>query len=162
MISERDLLDRLENVKRRRDDEWMARCPAHADAIPSLHVTRKPARWLFKCHAGCDTADVLAAVGLDWGDLFAENGRSEIVETYDYVDERGQLLFETVRYWPKDFRRPRSFRVFSRPGRKASQSGRAALPPHPWPVTSAAAAWRSDGCVAPAGMSAWMTGPINQ
>ena len=107
MISERDLLGRFENVKRRRDDEWMVCCPAHADAIASLHVTRKPARWLFHCHAGCDTADVLAASRLDWGDLFAENGKRELVATYPYVDEAGQLLCEVVRYWRTDFRQRR-------------------------------------------------------
>jgi len=37
------------------------------------------------------------------------NGKSRIVATYDYVDERGTLLYQSVRYEPKDFkqRRPR-------------------------------------------------------
>ena len=110
MISERDLLDHFEDFKRRRDDEWMAICPAHADRNPSLHVTRTPARWLLKCHAGCETEDVLAAIGLDWGDLFPArvNGRGEEVTAYSYTDEHGEPLFEVVRLWPKGFyqRRP--------------------------------------------------------
>jgi hypothetical protein len=38
----------------------------------------------------------------------AGNGRRHVVATYDYTDERGQLLYQTIRYVPKDFsqRRP--------------------------------------------------------
>src|SRR4030095_16983762 len=32
------------------------------------------------------------------------NGSSKIVATYDYTDEAGKLLFQCVRYQPKDFR----------------------------------------------------------
>lgn len=48
--------------------EWssthgMCRCPAHADATPSLSVTRKPdGRVLVHCFAGCDGADVIDAL----------------------------------------------------------------------------------------------------
>jgi hypothetical protein len=35
------------------------------------------------------------------------NGKSRIVATYDYRDERGTLLFQVVRYVPKDFRQRR-------------------------------------------------------
>ena len=35
------------------------------------------------------------------------NGSREIVSTYDYTDENGKLLFQTVRYEPKDFRQRR-------------------------------------------------------
>lgn len=42
-------------------------------------------------------------------DLFAEKPKtaSRIVTTYDYTDEAGQLLFQTVRLDPKDFRQRR-------------------------------------------------------
>ncbi len=35
------------------------------------------------------------------------NGQPQIVATYDYRDERGELLFQVVRYDPKDFRQRR-------------------------------------------------------
>src|ERR1039457_2174024 len=41
-----------------------AQCPAHDDSDPSLSITDGEARVLVKCHAGCDTDDVLAALGL--------------------------------------------------------------------------------------------------
>ncbi len=106
MISEHDMLERFEKV-RPVHGGWMACCPAHDDRNPSLSVTLKDDRWLLRCHAGCAAGDVLAAVDLEWGDLFSENGKREIVETYPYVDEAGELLFQVVRFWPKDFRQRR-------------------------------------------------------
>jgi hypothetical protein len=52
--------------------EAMAQCPAHDDGRPSLHLTHDTARGrvLVKCFAGCDTRDVLAAVGLSLRDLY--------------------------------------------------------------------------------------------
>jgi hypothetical protein len=49
---------------------------------------------------------VVAAVGLCTKDLFmdSKNGHTEIVATYPYVNEKGVLLFEVVRFDPKDFR----------------------------------------------------------
>ena len=35
------------------------------------------------------------------------NGKSKIVATYNYVDEQGKLLYQVVRYDPKDFRQRR-------------------------------------------------------
>ena len=89
----------------------MVTCPAHDDRNPSLHVSEGPdGRVLLKCHAGCETADVLAADGRDWGDLFPDdgkrNGRVEVA-VYHYVDEQGRALFEAVRFHPKDFKQRR-------------------------------------------------------
>lgn len=65
------LLSRLEKVKENGPGRWLACCPAHPDRSPSLAVRETPdATILVKCFAGCDTADVLAAVGLDLKDLF--------------------------------------------------------------------------------------------
>jgi len=53
---------------------------------------------------------IVSAVGLTLADLFPRNGNGarKIVATYDYQDESGTLLFQSVRYEPKDFtqRRP--------------------------------------------------------
>ena len=65
-----NLLQRLEKVKGR-NGSWTARCPAHQDKGPSLAVREADdGRILVHCFAGCETANVLGAVGLDMTDLF--------------------------------------------------------------------------------------------
>jgi putative DNA primase/helicase len=110
MISERDMLARFQRVQRLREGDWLVTCPSHADRTPSLHVTLAEDRWLLDCKAGCAFEDVLAQAGLEARDLFAENGngRREIVAEYDYVNEAGELLFQVVRFAPKDFRQRRA------------------------------------------------------
>jgi 5S rRNA maturation endonuclease (ribonuclease M5) len=112
MISESDLLARFDRVKRQRDGDWLVTCPAHEDHTPSLHITRSDERWLLHCLGNCATGDVMSAARLTWDDLSDGprtngNGRRE-VEAYPYVDESGELLFEVVRFAPKDFRQRRS------------------------------------------------------
>ena len=67
---------------------------------------------LVYCHAGCDTTDVLAALGLTPADLFDEprqhNGAGyRMVAEYPYLDENGAVLFVVERRSPKDFRQRR-------------------------------------------------------
>ena len=67
------LLSKLEAVRSTGSGSWIARCPAHADARPSLSIKETPdGRVLLHDHAGCATADVLAAVGLDFDALYPE------------------------------------------------------------------------------------------
>jgi CHC2 zinc finger len=64
------VLERLEGVKQRGED-YQALCPAHHDHEPSLSVSEGgDGRALLKCFAGCDTEDVVAALGLEMRDLF--------------------------------------------------------------------------------------------
>jgi putative DNA primase/helicase len=65
----RVLLDRLDGVRPKGPDSWMARCPAHPDRNPSLSVSVKDGRVLVHCFAGCAPEAVLEAVGLTWKDL---------------------------------------------------------------------------------------------
>src|SRR6266542_2581006 len=56
---------------RRSGKGWTAKCPAHEDRKPSLSINEgMDGRALLKCQAGCDTNDVLAALGMTWRDLF--------------------------------------------------------------------------------------------
>lgn len=48
----------------------LARCPAHEDRNPSLSVRGIDGQVLVFCHAGCETRDVVAALGLTMRDLF--------------------------------------------------------------------------------------------
>lgn len=52
---------------------WSARCPAHEDRNPSLSVSEgDDGTALLKCHSGCTTAAILAAVDLTLRDLFPD------------------------------------------------------------------------------------------
>lgn len=54
-------------------DQYTARCPAHEDRHNSLSVGRgNDGRILLRCHAGCETAAVLDALGLKTADLFPD------------------------------------------------------------------------------------------
>jgi len=96
---------------------WSARCPAHDDHRASLSVSEgKDGRALVKCHAGCKLDAVCAAIDLRVVDLMPtadmlpvpnRNGKPRIVAQYKYRDEAGSVLFQAVRYEPKDFRQQR-------------------------------------------------------
>src|SRR4051812_5320710 len=82
-------------------------CLAHDDHHASLSVSEgRDGVVLAHCHAGCTFQAVIAAVpGVAPGDLNPNgNGHRREVESYSYVDERGEPLFEVVRFDPKDFR----------------------------------------------------------
>jgi hypothetical protein len=109
-----DLVRRLD--AKRNGSGWIARCPAHEDRNPSLSINEgSDGRILLKCHAGCGNDAILAKLGLTKRDLFVQSGGtifrarpgSRISETYDYQDASGKLIFQTVRYEPKDFRQRR-------------------------------------------------------
>lgn len=92
----------------------MARCPAHGDRTASLSVTEaEDGKTLLKCHAnqGCTYDSIVTATGIDAAEFRGTSRRSStrarIVATYPYVDENDVLLFEAVRFEPKDFRQRR-------------------------------------------------------
>lgn len=101
-------------ARRRADGQWWdARCPAHDDQRASLSFCDGDTGALIvKCHAGCTLEQIARAVGLDVKALCSPNGPGphprgsarRIVATYDYTDGAGALLYQVVRYEPKDFR----------------------------------------------------------
>jgi hypothetical protein len=80
-------------------------CPAHEDKDPSLSVTvGKDGCALVKCHAGCETADVLAKIGLEMKDLFPESEKRRPAKksttadiTFVYHDVNGTPLYRKTR-----------------------------------------------------------------
>ena len=72
---------------------------------------------MLHCHAGCEPAAIVGALGLTLADLMPPrtkptaklkgNGKPRIVATYDYGNEAGDVVFQVVRYEPKDFRQRR-------------------------------------------------------
>lgn len=92
---------------------YTALCPAHDDQQRSLSVEESGSRILVKCFAGCDAQTIVSALGIRLKDLFADPKQSKaasnfqskkIVAVYDYADESGEILYQNVRYEPKDFR----------------------------------------------------------
>jgi hypothetical protein len=71
------LLSRLARVKGR-NGSWTACCPAHDDKGPSLAVKEsEDGRILMHCFAGCNTADVLGAIGMEMNDLFPPKEKTQ-------------------------------------------------------------------------------------
>ena len=85
---------------------YVAKCPAHDDFNPSLSLRDSGGQLLVHCHAGCeqrDVVDALKGLGL-WSSSEIPKIERRIVTIYDYTDEAGQLLYQVVRFDPKDFR----------------------------------------------------------
>lgn len=91
------LTDALEkrgsHVKRTGDRQAVAQCPAHDDNSPSLSLRRGDECALLHCFAGCQPADVVAALGLRLADLY-DNPREK---RYEYRDLDGNLTRAVVR-----------------------------------------------------------------
>ncbi len=95
------LLDRLEAVRPSGRNRWMARCPAHRDKHPSLAIrVADDGRILVHCFSGCGAADVIAAAGLQFGDLFpealpqAQYSRARIPQPFSAADALRCLAYE--------------------------------------------------------------------
>jgi hypothetical protein len=68
---------------RETNGQMMAQCPAHNDHNPSLSIRAVEGQVLIYCFAGCQTGDVLAALGMTEADLYDERSA-----TYRYEDGR--------------------------------------------------------------------------
>ncbi|MDR1000647.1 MAG: hypothetical protein LBL96_07615 [Clostridiales bacterium] len=70
VLSVEDVLKLLEGVKKS-GGGYMARCPAHDDKTPSLHVSEgDDGKILLTCYAGCDAMnDVRPALGLSYTNI---------------------------------------------------------------------------------------------
>ncbi len=100
------VIDALRGVKGPdRAGWWTAHCPLHVDRKPSLRFTSTG----FEC-MGCGEKGHIALLAAKLG-VAEEKHRpfdARVQATYDYVDEDGRLLFQSVRLRdPKDFRQRR-------------------------------------------------------
>ena len=67
------ILSRLDGVKQTGHGKFVAHCPAHDDRSPSLAISEGDNDTvLLHCFTGCETEDVLSAVGLTFSDLYPE------------------------------------------------------------------------------------------
>ena len=77
-MSIENLLSRLDGIKETGRGKYVAKCPAHDDRSPSLAITEKgDGRILLHDFAGCETEDVLEAIGLKFSDLMPERVGTE-------------------------------------------------------------------------------------
>jgi putative DNA primase/helicase len=90
---------------------WKAKCPAHEDTTASLSITQgDTGAILFKCFAGCSYQQIITALGFTTAQLTPSKEspqKKTIIAVYDYKDADGTLLYQSVRYVPKDFRQRR-------------------------------------------------------
>jgi len=71
-VTVQEFLSRLDRVSKTHTG-WMACCPAHEDARPSLSVAATDeGRILLRCFAGCELAAIVEAMRIEVRDLFAE------------------------------------------------------------------------------------------
>jgi hypothetical protein len=87
-----------ESLTRRIGGRWYgsygaARCPAHDDRDPSLSIRDGERSVLFKCHAGCDSRDIIAALQRNgrWRDV-REPRREKAKPKCSAEDTRRYLL----------------------------------------------------------------------
>ncbi|HZB40721.1 MAG TPA: hypothetical protein VE487_07140, partial [Ilumatobacter sp.] len=93
---------------KKRGREWDASCPAHDDERPSFGVREgDDGRALVNCQRGCTHEQICDSLALQPADLFPRKPRPNIVETYEYHDANGDVLFQVVRFSPKGFRQRR-------------------------------------------------------
>ena len=105
-----DLLNKLQGVKPLQKGEFIAQCPSHEDAKPSLTLKQEGDSILLHCQAGCSPESVCQGIGISTADLFIKNDnlpKPSLVKTYNYTDAAGDLLYQVCRYEPKTFKQRR-------------------------------------------------------
>lgn len=116
-----DFLSRLNGVKPF-NGYYMAMCPVHNTKDSSMSVKQADdGSILLHCHRGCDTRDIVDALGLKMSDLFADgrkgvsaahdfkkiekpvktpwHPRDDVVASYEYRDDGGRVLAVKERYY---------------------------------------------------------------
>jgi len=74
-----EILSRFEEVSETADG-YLMRCPGHGDSRPSLRMWVGDDRKVrLSCRAQCDNAEIVAAAGLRWPDLFNVEGEAVTV-----------------------------------------------------------------------------------
>lgn len=121
MIEVKDFLSRFDSVKSSGGNKYQAICPCHNDHEASLTITISSKKILLHCHAGCETKDIVNAIGVDYKDLFdnisnyssrdswityVENvvnkkskiGNFRFIKRYDYYNVKGNYAFSNLRF----------------------------------------------------------------
>lgn len=112
-----ELISHFEVARRISNTSYQCKCPAHEDKTASLTISEKSGKLLLRCHAGCKTENVLAAVGLTfkeisdhrqdtstWKKRLEYSQKKKIEAIYDYRAEDGKYLYSKVRFEGKEIR----------------------------------------------------------
>ena len=119
-----EFIRHFQGAQRRGERTFNVICPYpyHRDDKASLSISEGSDRILMHCHAGCDTKEILAAVGLKESDLFYNEKvkpektwrdkllderqyRGKTIEAvYDYTDAKGKYLYSKIRFTGKVIR----------------------------------------------------------
>ncbi len=95
---------------------WIAKCPVHDDQTESLTIRQGDKAALLKCHRGCPNNQIVEEINRMLGrpvrnektfptpPKAGSTSAKKVVATYDYVDAAGNLLYQKLRFDPKDFR----------------------------------------------------------
>lgn len=68
-----NLINRLQKVKRKSRDSWIACCPAHQDKSPSMTIREvEEGKLLIHCFAGCSIEEITSSIGITLSDLMPE------------------------------------------------------------------------------------------
>ncbi len=82
------LISRLDGIKETGPGKYLSRCPSHDDRSPSLAIKDgDDGRVLIHCFAGCETEDVLAAIGLTFSDVMPDR----IGQEHSYKPVRNRI-----------------------------------------------------------------------
>jgi P4 family phage/plasmid primase-like protien len=113
VLTLQDLLIYFKVSKKLNDTSYQCVCPTHHDGKASLTISESNGKLLLYCHAGCDTKDILGAVGLSYSDIgnytppqwrerleFYKQKKIEAV--YDYCDEKGRYQYSKIRFEGKE------------------------------------------------------------
>lgn len=102
-MSAENLLQQLDRVKKTGNYKWQARCPAHVDKGPSLAIRETDdGRTLIHCFAGCGAGEVLAAIGMEFADLYpktADYHLPKVRRPWNATDVLSALSFEILTAW---------------------------------------------------------------
>lgn len=104
-----DVVSRIPGV-RVTGNKAIAPCPLPGHKTPEGHLTLKDARdkALITDQGGRHTyEDICQALGFDSLTYNGNGSEAKITATYDYTDADGKLLYQVVRYDPKDFKQRR-------------------------------------------------------
>lgn len=117
-----EFIKHFQGAQRRGERTVNVICPYHRDDKASLSISEGNDRILMHCHAGCDTKEILAAVGLKESDLFynekvgpEKTWRDKLLDerqykgktieaVYDYTDAKGKYLYSKIRFTGKVIR----------------------------------------------------------
>lgn len=107
------LLSKIAGKPKRTHGGWSIHCPAHNDKTASAALYVKPDGVAFKCFIGCTTREFCHAIGIKPSEMFVNGGSgargSQILHTYRYFDENGNLAYEHLRMRQRSKKDPKFY-----------------------------------------------------